>query len=37
MEETLREIYARTREGNGQRRLIIDLEDPDQLYEDVLC
>lgn len=31
----LREIYAQTREGSGQRWLMIDLEDRDQLYQDV--
>ncbi len=31
----LREIYGRTGEGNGQRWLMIDLEDRDQLYRDV--
>lgn len=32
----LREIYAQTREVNGQRWLMIDLEDRDQVYQDVL-
>ena len=32
----MREIYERTREGNGQRWLMIDLEDRDDLYRDVL-
>lgn len=32
----LQELYARTREGNGQRWLMIDLEDQDDLYRDVL-
>lgn len=32
----LREIYAQTRELNGQRWLMIDLEDRDQAYRDVL-
>lgn len=32
----LREVYQRTREGNGQRWLMIDLEDRDELYRDVL-
>lgn len=32
----LREIYQRTREWNGQRWLMIDLEDKDGLYRDVL-
>ena len=31
----LGEIYAQTREGNGQRWLMIDLEDRDRLYQDV--
>ena len=31
----LQELYARTREGNGQRWLMIDLEDRDGLYRDV--
>lgn len=31
----LREIYHRTNEGNGQRWLMIDLEDEGELYEDV--
>lgn len=32
----LREIYAQTREGSGQRWLMIDLEDWDEVYRDVL-
>ncbi len=32
----LKDIYNETREGNGQRWLMIDLEDPDSLYKDVL-
>ena len=32
----LQEIYRQTKEGNGQRWLMIDLEDPDDSYEDVL-
>lgn len=32
----LREIYNRTKEGNGQRWLMIDLEDSDEVYNDVL-
>mgnify|MGYP001049852026 CR=1 FL=1 len=32
----LRDIYDRTREGNGQRWLMVDLEDRDELYRDVL-
>ena len=31
----LQELYARTREANGQRWLMIDLEDRDDLYRDV--
>lgn len=32
----LRQIYQQTQEGNGQRWLMIDLEDEDDLYKDVL-
>ena len=32
----LQDIYARNREGNGQRWLMIDLEDKDDRYRDVL-
>lgn len=32
----LQEIYAQTEEGNGQRWLMIDPEDSDDLYQDVL-
>ena len=32
----LQEIYRQTREVNGQRWLMIDLEDADELYRDVL-
>ena len=32
----LRNIYQQTREGNGQRWLMIDLEDQAGLYDDVL-
>ena len=32
----LRDLYARTAEGNGQRWLMIDLEDRDEVYRDVL-
>ena len=32
----LRNIYRQTREGNGQRWLMIDLEDQAGLYDDVL-
>lgn len=31
----LRDLYVRTAEGNGQRWLMIDLEDEDALYRDV--
>lgn len=31
----LQEIYAQTEEGNGQRWLMIDLADADELYHDV--
>lgn len=34
--EELQRIYARTREGNGQRWLMIDLEAQGELYRDVL-
>lgn len=32
----LREIYQQTKTGNGQKWLMIDLEDQDKLYDDVL-
>lgn len=32
----IQEIYNETREGNGQRWLMIDLEDADEVYEDTL-
>lgn len=32
----LRTIYHKTQEGNGQRWLMIDLEDREELYEDVM-
>lgn len=32
----LQQIYHSTEEGNGQRWLMIDLEDTDAVYEDVL-
>lgn len=32
----LQEIYHQTKEGNGQRWLMIDLEDKGKLYEEVL-
>ena len=31
----LKEIYGRTKEGDGQRWLMLDLEDADDLYRDV--
>lgn len=31
----LQELYQQTREGNGQRWLMIDLEDDDELYQEV--
>lgn len=31
----MQEIYHLTQEGNGQRWLMIDLEDDDALYDDV--
>lgn len=31
----IRELYERTKEGNGQRWLMIDLEDADEVYRDV--
>lgn len=34
--DTLREIYRQTREGNGQKWLMIDLQDKDSLYDDVI-
>ncbi len=32
----LQQIYAQTDEGNGQKWLMIDLEDADDLYRDIL-
>lgn len=32
----IREVYHRTQEGNGQRWLMIDLEDENGVFEDVL-
>lgn len=32
----VQEVYLRTEEGNGQRWLMIDLEDEDQRFQDVL-
>lgn len=34
--EQLQSIYRQTREGNGQRWLMVDLEDKDALYHDLL-
>ncbi|MBS6195509.1 MAG: DUF3788 domain-containing protein [Clostridiales bacterium] len=31
---TLQEIYDKTREGNGQKWLMIDIEDRDEVYRD---
>lgn len=31
----LREIYEQTKEGNGQRWLMIDLEDREKMYMDI--
>nr|WP_303790009.1 hypothetical protein [Anaerotruncus colihominis] len=31
----MQEIYSRTKEGNGQKWLMIDLEDRGDLYDDV--
>lgn len=33
----LSDIFNQTKEGNGQRWLMIDLEDKENLYNDVLC
>ena len=32
----MQEIYEQTKEGNGQRWLMEELEEEDELYEDVL-
>ena len=32
----IQEIYRQTKEGNGQRWTMIDLEDTGSLYDDVL-
>ncbi len=32
----LREIYHQTKEGNGQRWLMLDLEDCEAIYQDIL-
>lgn len=34
--DELKEIYQQTKEGNGQRWLMIDLEDKEEMYRDVL-
>lgn len=36
MSSEIQEIYHGTKEGNGQRWLMIDLEDADEIYEDTL-
>lgn len=36
MSDAMREIYESVKEGNGQRWLMIDLEDENQLYFDAL-
>lgn len=35
--QALQELYHQTKEGNGQRWLMIDLEDEDELYRDVFA
>ena len=35
-QENVRKLYEQTQEGNGQRWLMIDLEDQDALYQDAL-
>lgn len=32
----MQEIYEQTKEGNGQRWLMVEMEEEDELYEDVL-
>lgn len=32
----LQKLYRQTKEGNGQRWLMVDLEDPGRLYQEVL-
>ena len=32
----MQEIYEQTKEGNGQRWPMVELEEEDELYEDVL-
>lgn len=34
--DRLQEIYRQTKEGNGQRWLMVDIEDDDEVYRDVL-
>lgn len=34
--DELQDIYNRTQEGNGQRWLMVDIEDKDGLYQDLL-
>lgn len=36
MSDTTREIYLNTKEGMGQRWLLVDLRAPDAIYQDVL-
>jgi hypothetical protein len=33
--DRLQEVYERTKEGNGQRWLMIDLDDSGKLYDDI--
>ena len=34
--DRLQEIYRQTKEGNGQRWLMVDIEDDDEVYSDML-
>ncbi len=34
--DRLQEIYCQTKEGNGQRWLMVDIEDDDEVYRDML-
>ena len=34
--DRLQEIYRQTKEGNGQRWLMVDIEDDDEVYRDML-
>ena len=34
--DRIKDVYHQTKEGNGQKWLMIDLEDKDKTYEDVL-